>query len=137
MLTERGLHAALASLAERSPVLVELDVDPGERLAEPVEAAAFYVASEALANVAKYAHANAVTVTVKRGGGRVAIAISDDGIGGADPGRGSGLRGLVDRVEALGGRLDVTSVPGRGTSVRAELPLTVREAVPVDTVSPS
>jgi PAS domain S-box-containing protein len=137
MLTERGLQAALESLAERSPVLVELDVDPGERLAEPVEAAAFYVASEALANVAKYAHANAVTVTVKRGGGRVAIAISDDGIGGADSGRGSGLRGLVDRVEALGGRLDVTSVPGRGTSVRAELPLAVREAVPVDTVSPS
>ena len=93
MLTERGLRAALESLAERSPVAVELDSDPGERLAEPVEAAAFYVASEALANVAKYAHANGVAVAVKSDGGRVVITISDDGIGGADPARGSGLRG--------------------------------------------
>jgi PAS domain S-box-containing protein len=138
MLTERGLHAALESLAERSPIPVELDADPGERLAEPVEAAAFYVASEALANVAKYAHANGVTIVVTRESGRVAITISDDGIGGADAARGSGLRGLVDRVEALGGSLQVTSPPGGGTVVRAELPLTVREAAtPVDAVSPS
>ena len=138
MLTERGLRAALESLAERSPVPVELDTDGGERLAEPVEAAAFYVASEALANVAKYAHANGVVVTVKRDGDRVVVTIADDGIGGADPERGSGLRGLVDRVEALGGRLQVMSSPGEGTIVRAELPLTVREAaVPVDAVTPS
>jgi PAS domain S-box-containing protein len=138
MLRERGLTAALESLAERSPVPVELDADPGERLAEPVEAAAFYVASEALANVAKYAHANGVTVAVKRADGRALITISDDGIGGADPARGSGLRGLVDRVEALGGRLQVTSPPGGGTIVRAELPLSAWDAaVPVDAVSPS
>ncbi len=103
MLTERGLNAALESLAERSPVPVELDADPGERLAEPVEAAAFYVASEALTNVAKYAHASSVVVSVRRDGGSVVLTISDDGIGGADSARGSGLRGLVDRVEALGG----------------------------------
>ncbi len=132
MLTERGLTAALESLAERSPVPVELDIDPGDRLAEPVEAAAFYVASEALANVAKYAHASCVTIAVKRDGARLAIVISDDGIGGADPVRGSGLRGLVDRVEALDGTLHVTSAPGNGTTVRAELPLTVRAtAAPV------
>jgi PAS domain S-box-containing protein len=135
MLTERGLRAALESLAERSPIPVEIDVDPGERLAEPVEAAAFYVASEALANVAKYAHANGVTISVKRGDGLVAIAVSDDGIGGADPVRGSGLRGLVDRVEALGGTLEVMSLPGQGTVVRAVLPLAVR-ATPVEPASP-
>jgi signal transduction histidine kinase len=115
---------------------VEIDADPGERLAEGVEAAAFYVASEALANVAKYAHAKSVHITVKRGGGRAVIEIADDGIGGADPTRGTGLRGLVDRVEALGGVLRVTSEPGRGTTVRAELPLTVR-AVAAGAVTPS
>jgi signal transduction histidine kinase len=137
MLTDRGLYAALESLAERSPVPVELDVDLGERLAEPVEAAAFYVASEALANVAKYARANGVTVAVTRSDGSVAITISDDGVGGADPARGSGLRGLVDRVEALGGTLQVTSPVAEGTIVHAELPLTVRETVPADTASAS
>jgi PAS domain S-box-containing protein len=137
MLTDRGLYAALESLAERSPVPVELDVDLGERFAEPVEAAAFYVASEALANVAKYAHANGVTVAVTRSDGSVAITISDDGVGGADPARGSGLRGLVDRVEALGGTLQVTSPVAEGTIVHAELPLTVRETVPADIASAS
>jgi PAS domain S-box-containing protein len=138
MLTERGLNAALESLAERSPIPVELDLDPGERLAEPVEAAAFYVASEALTNVAKYAHAGGVVVSVRRGDGSVVLTVSDDGIGGADSARGSGLRGLVDRVEALGGILRVTSPPGGGTVVRAELPLTAREApIPVDAVTPS
>jgi PAS domain S-box-containing protein len=138
MLSERGLVAALESLAERSPVPVELVADLGERLVEPVEAAAFYVASEALANVAKYAHANGVLLTVTREDGRVAIAIADDGIGGADPARGSGLRGLVDRVEALGGSLHITSTPGGGTTVRAELPLAVRlDAIPADVVAPS
>jgi PAS domain S-box-containing protein len=122
MLTDRGLYAALESLAERSPVPVRLDADSRERLAEPVEAAAFYVASEALANVAKYAQANEVAVAVTRDDGRVTITVADDGIGGADPKLGSGLRGLADRVEALGGTLRVTSPPGRGTVVEAELP---------------
>jgi PAS domain S-box-containing protein len=122
MLTDRGLYAALESLAERSPVPVRLDADSRERLAEPVEAAAFYVASEALANVAKYAQANEVAVAVTRDDGRVTIAIVDDGIGGADPTLGSGLRGLADRVEALGGSLRVTSPAGQGTVVEAELP---------------
>jgi signal transduction histidine kinase len=122
MLTDRGLYAALESLAERSPVPVRLDADSRERLAEPVEAAAFYVASEALTNVAKYAHANEVAVAVTRDDGRVTITIADDGVGGADPLLGSGLRGLVDRVEALGGTLRVTSPPGEGTVVEAELP---------------
>ena len=132
MLTERGLGAALESLAESSPVPVELELEEGDRLDPAVEAAAFYVASEALANVAKYAHASAVLVAVQRGGGCIQLAVSDDGIGGADPARGSGLRGLVDRVEALGGVLEVTSPPGGGTTLRAELPLNVREAVPQD-----
>ena len=130
MLTERGLAAALESLAERSPVAVELELEDGDRLDPAVEAAAFYVTSEALANVAKYAHASVVLIAVKRGEGRVLLAVSDDGIGGADPARGSGLRGLVDRVEALGGVLTVTSVPGGGTTVQAELPVNVREAAP-------
>jgi PAS domain S-box-containing protein len=122
MLTDRGLYAALESLAERSPVPVRLAADSRERLAEPVEAAAFYVASEALTNVAKYAQANEVVVAVTRENGRVSISIADDGVGGADPTLGSGLRGLADRVEALGGSLRVTSAPGKGTVVEAELP---------------
>jgi signal transduction histidine kinase len=101
---------------------VRLDADSRERLAEPVEAAAFYVASEALTNVAKYAQANEAVVAVARENGRVTITIADDGIGGADAALGSGLRGLADRVEALGGSLRVKSVAGEGTVVEAELP---------------
>jgi signal transduction histidine kinase len=126
MLTERGLGAALQSLVERSSLPVELEIDDGERLDAAVEAAAFYVASEALTNVAKYAHASSVVVSVRRHDDRVVLTVSDDGIGGADPARGSGLNGLVDRVEALGGILAVTSTPGGGTTVRAEVPLNVR-----------
>ena len=95
---------------------------PEERLPAPVEAAIYYVVSEALANVAKYAQASSVTVEVASTDGRAVVAIADDGIGGADPERGSGLRGLADRVAALDGRLHVDSAPPRGTRIHADIP---------------
>ena len=97
---------------------------PAERLPEQVEAAAFYVVSEALTNIAKYAHARSVAVRISRANGSAVVEVADDGVGGADPGRGSGLRGLADRVEALDGRLGVESAPAAGTCVWAEIPLT-------------
>jgi signal transduction histidine kinase len=123
VLTERGLGPALTSLADRTPLPVELEVEPDERLPGQVEAAAYYVVSEALANVAKYARASAVAVKVGQENGRVVIEVVDDGVGGADPELGTGLRGLVDRVEALDGRLAITSPAGEGTRIRAEVPL--------------
>jgi signal transduction histidine kinase len=122
-LTERGLAVALEDLALRAAVPVELSaaVPPG-RLPEHVQAAAYYVASEALANTAKHAHATSARVGVRRVGGSVVVEVADDGIGGADVSRGSGLRGLADRVEALEGRLSLSSPPGQGTVVRAEIP---------------
>jgi signal transduction histidine kinase len=120
-LTEGGLAAALPELARRSAVPVELRVDPG-RSPAPVEAAGYFVCAEALTNVAKYARAARVTIEVRREPGRLVVAIADDGAGGADPRHGSGLRGLADRVEALGGRLSVESPPGAGTRLVAELP---------------
>ena len=120
---EQGLEPALEALVLRSPVAAELIVEPGPRLSRPVEFAAYFVASEALANVAKYADASAVVVRLSRTAAAAAIVeIADDGVGGADPAGGSGLRGLADRVEALGGRLAVSSPPGGGTVVSAELP---------------
>ncbi|MBD0348573.1 MAG: hypothetical protein ICV59_05420 [Thermoleophilia bacterium] len=123
VLTERGLGPALESLAARAPLPVELEALPDGRLPTPVEAAAFYVVSEALANVAKYADASSVSVRVGRDDGYAVVEVEDDGIGGADPGRGSGLRGLADRVEALDGRLAVDSPTGAGTRIKAEIPL--------------
>jgi signal transduction histidine kinase len=122
VLADRGLRAAVEMLAGRAPVLVEIDEIPTERLPEPVEAAAYYLIAEALTNVAKYARASTARVRVARRGAGIVVEISDDGIGGADPGNGSGLRGLADRVEALGGSLHVESPVGRGTSLRAEIP---------------
>jgi signal transduction histidine kinase len=122
ILTDRGLGAALEALAGRSPVPVEL-APPEERLPGPVEAAAYYVVSEALANVAKYAQATQVRVSVAQRNGAAVVEVVDDGIGGADPAGGSGLRGLADRVEALGGRLRVESPPAEGTRVEAEIPV--------------
>jgi signal transduction histidine kinase len=101
---------------------VTMEADRGPRLPGPVEAAAHFVVSEALANVAKYAGASAASVAVHRVDGHVTVEIADDGVGGADDRRGSGLRGLADRVEALDGRLRVVSPAGRGTVVTAELP---------------
>jgi signal transduction histidine kinase len=109
-------------LAGRAPVPVEIVAVPDERLPGPVEAAAYYLIAEALTNVAKYAHASEVRVRVETADGSIAVEVSDDGVGGADPGAGSGLRGLTDRVEALGGTLEVVSPTGEGTSLRATFP---------------
>jgi signal transduction histidine kinase len=122
VLTERGLEPALQELVYLAPVPIELDVVCDERLPAPVEAAAYYVVAEALANVAKYASAHAVSVTVQRRNGVALVEVADDGLGGADPAGGSGLRGLSDRVEALGGTLVLDSPPGVGTRLRAEIP---------------
>jgi signal transduction histidine kinase len=119
---EHGLAAALDSLASRSTVATTLSYEPDGRLPEPVELAAYFVASEALTNVAKYARADRAAIRVWRAGDVASIEIADDGAGGADDSLGSGLRGLADRVEALDGRLWVISPPGRGTTVTAELP---------------
>jgi signal transduction histidine kinase len=121
ILSERGLEPALKALARRSAVPVELDLRAG-RLSGPVEVAAYYAVSEALANAAKHAHASVVQVELDARDEIVRLAIRDDGIGGADPAQGSGLTGLSDRIEALGGTLEVTSPAGGGTSLRIEIP---------------
>jgi signal transduction histidine kinase len=122
VLTERGLGPALQELVYLAPMSIELDVPADERLPEVIEATAYYVVAEALANVAKYASADAVSVVVERCNGCALIEVADDGVGGADPAKGSGLRGLSDRVAALGGTLAVDSPRGRGTRLRAEIP---------------
>jgi signal transduction histidine kinase len=122
VLAEHGLAGALAVLAKDLPLPVEIRVT-GNQLPEQVAAAAYFACAEALANVAKHAAASRAAVAVTASEGRVRIEIADDGVGGADPRRGSGLRGLADRVETLGGTLQVDSVPGRGTRLAAEIPL--------------
>ena len=122
VLTDRGLGPALESLAIRAPVPVEITELPEERLAGPVEAAAYYVVAEAITNVAKYAQASHATVSVRRSNGRATVTVEDDGVGGADPTRGTGLRGLADRLEALEGRLEVKSSAASGTRISAEIP---------------
>jgi signal transduction histidine kinase len=123
ILAEGGLEAALKTLARRSPVPVELDVRVAARLPDRIEVAAYYVVSELLTNVAKHAQASVVHVDVRAVDGVLRVSGRDDGIGGADPTRGSGLVGLKDRVEALGGTISVQSVSGEGTIVDVELPL--------------
>jgi signal transduction histidine kinase len=120
-LTEHGLKAAVGELAEQSPLPVDV-LFSGQRSPPAVEAAAYFVCSESLANVAKYARASRVQIEIAREGRRLTVAVSDDGVGGADPSTGSGLRGLEDRVATLGGRLSVASPPGGGTRVAVELP---------------
>ncbi len=129
ILTDHGLTPAVEALAARAPLPVDVNGLPSERLAEPIEAAAFYVVSESLANVAKYASASQARVDLARDDGVLVVEVSDDGVGGADAEKGSGLRGLSDRVEALGGRFRVSSERGRGTTVRAELPLPAESLV--------
>jgi signal transduction histidine kinase len=121
-LSAHGLGVALEQVAARTPVPVKLDVDLEGRLPEQIELAAYFVVCEALANVGKYAQATAARVVVARRDGLAVIEIADNGVGGADDADGSGLRGLADRVEALGGRLEVVSPAGRGTVLTAELP---------------
>jgi signal transduction histidine kinase len=123
VLSERGLAPALESLAARAPVPVSCSVLPAQRLPLPVETAAYFLVAEALTNVARYAHASEADVAVTRENGRAVIEVRDDGVGGADPGSGSGLRGIADRVAALDGRLHVESPVGGGTVVRAEIPV--------------
>jgi signal transduction histidine kinase len=122
ILVERGLGAALDDLSRRAGLPVKLHISVAVRLPGKVESAAYFVASEALTNAAKHSHASDVHLSASVREGVLTIEISDDGIGGAVPGGGTGLRGLADRVEALGGRLTVSSPPGRGTSLRTELP---------------
>jgi signal transduction histidine kinase len=123
ILTDGGLAPALTALAHRAPLPVEIDDVPGERLPEPVEAAAYYLIAEAITNVAKHAEATHVSVSVRRDDRRVLVRVADDGIGGAEPGAGSGLHGLADRVEALHGQLRVDSPPGGGTRLEARIPV--------------
>jgi signal transduction histidine kinase len=123
VLSDRGLEPALQALAARAPVPVTVETDDDERLPSPVETAAYFVVSEALTNVAKYAQATQATVSVRHLNGHVTVEVTDDGVGGADSVQGSGLRGLADRVAALDGTLSLESPAGRGTCLRAEIPL--------------
>jgi signal transduction histidine kinase len=123
ILAQGGLEPALRALARRCTVPVELDLRAGARLPERVEVAAYYVVAEALTNAAKHARASVVQVETEAAEGAFQLRIRDDGTGGADPVRGSGLVGLKDRVEALGGTITVHSPRGEGTAVYARLPL--------------
>ena len=130
MLSRRGLRAALVALARRSPIPVELDVELHERPPEQIELAVYYAVSEALTNAIEHSNASAISVRIATGlddtGGGMSLHVTvvDDGDGGAAPARGAGLAGLVDRIDALGGRLSLESPPGRGTRIAIALPLT-------------
>jgi signal transduction histidine kinase len=125
ILSSGGLAHALETIAGRSRIPVTLEVRTGARLAERLEETAFYVVSEALTNAARHSNASAMQVTVETGDGALRLSIADDGAGGADPSRGSGLLGLKDRIETLGGTLRVQSRAGEGTRLRVEIPLDV------------
>ena len=135
ILSVRGLGPALRSLARRCAVPVDLDVTIDARYPEPIEIAAYYVASEALANAMKHAQASRIGISLATGNGSLLLSIGDDGIGGADPARGSGLVGLTDRVEALGGAMRIHSAPGAGTHITAHLPLEPLEPDPTQSAS--
>jgi signal transduction histidine kinase len=123
ILSQGGLEPALKALARRSAVPVKLVVRTDRSLPDRVEVAGYYLVSEALTNAAKHAQASEVHINVQQTNGLVRLSIRDDGVGGADPGRGSGLTGLADRVNALGGTIEITSPPGNGTSLLVTLPL--------------
>ncbi|MDT5279535.1 MAG: hypothetical protein QOJ20_730, partial [Mycobacterium sp.] len=126
ILSKGGLGPALKTLARRSAVPVELDVSVHRRLGESAEVAAYYVVAEALTNAAKHAQASQVNVRVDAVGSNLRLSIRDDGIGGADPTNGSGLIGLRDRVEAVGGQMTISSHAGSGTSLQVEMPCDVK-----------
>jgi signal transduction histidine kinase len=123
ILSKGGLAPALRTLAHRSAIPVDLDLTTDSRLPEPIEVAAYLVASEALANAAKHSQASRVDVSLQHLGGSLSLSVRDDGVGGADATRGSGLVGLSDRVEALGGTIAIHSRHSEGTLIRVELPL--------------
>jgi signal transduction histidine kinase len=123
ILTDRGLRPALESLARRAPIPVRLEAPLSGRLPEAVEAAVYYLVAEALTNAAKHARAESAVVRLTVSGGRARIEISDDGVGGATVRAGGGLRGLVERLEALGARLEIDSPPGEGTTLTGVIPL--------------
>jgi signal transduction histidine kinase len=120
-LIEDGVRAAIQGLAERCPVPVRVDV-PDQRYPAPAESAAYFVVAEGLTNIAKYALAASASVTARDDGITLEIEIRDDGVGGADPRRGSGLQGLADRVSAIGGEIRVDSPRGNGTIISARIP---------------
>ena len=122
VLTDRGLDAALSALAARSPVPVDIEVDTGVRPDATIEAMAYFVVSEALTNVAKHSGAHRASVVIRRAGSRLRIVVRDDGMGGADPGKGSGLAGIADRIAGVDGRLSLDSPPGGPTVLTVELP---------------
>ncbi|HYJ12104.1 MAG TPA: sensor histidine kinase, partial [Thermomicrobiales bacterium] len=122
VLTDRGLDAAISAIAGRSSVPVEIDVDLGARLPEEVEGTAYFVVVEALTNIAKHSGATRARVHIRRRGNWLNLEITDNGRGGANLGQGSGLRGLQDRILALDGRFSLSSPPGRGTTIRVEIP---------------
>jgi len=122
VLSTRGLDTALETLAHRAPVPVEIKELPGKRLPEAIELAAYFVVAEALTNVAKYAAASHAEVKVARANGRLLVEVTDDGVGGADPTNGTGLRGLADRLAVIEGRLEINSEPGAGTRITARIP---------------
>jgi len=123
ILTEHGLGLSLEALADRMPLPVELDVKLDRRLPPSVEAASYFLCAEALTNVSRYAHASYARVTVGQAGGVLRVEIADDGIGGADIAKGSGLRGLEDRIGAIDGELSIDSPVGGGTHLVATIPL--------------
>ncbi len=123
VLTQGGLAPALKALRRRSPVPVTLDLGPERRLSDQVEAAVYYTVSEALTNAAKHASASRVWVAVQLAQGTLHLLIRDDGVGGTDPSRGSGLTGLKDRIEALGGQIRIDSAPGSGTLMEVDIPI--------------
>src|SRR5262249_48554050 len=122
ILSKGGLGPALRDLARRAALPVEIEANVDERLPEPVEVAAYYVVSEALTNTAKHAGATAAGIEARLDGGILRVAVRDDGCGGADA-QGSGITGLVDRVEALGGTFVLTTIADEGTSIEVELPV--------------
>jgi PAS domain S-box-containing protein len=123
VLTDHGLEVALRSICDRAPLPVDIAIELSSRPSEAVQAAAYFVVTEALTNVAKYAHATTAAVRLHDDDGALTVDVTDDGVGGADPAQGTGLNGLVDRVEALGGRLKIDSPPDRGTRIHVKLPL--------------
>jgi signal transduction histidine kinase len=122
VLADRGLGPALEVLADHAHLPVALETHIPKRLPSTVESAVYYVAAEGLTNIAKYAHATSASLWLDAGSQSVVLRVGDNGAGGADPSRGSGLRGLADRVEVLGGKLELHSPPGRGTLLTASIP---------------